>query len=241
MIITENKNVEKKSETFWLYFCQKSLNHYEDDYESNVFSSLSWFLFSIHDFQIFHNEYVMMMRCFHMQISCRVKCRYNDLSIYRYASVKSRCNNHSMKRPGLWSLPFSKLSPEIIDLKEEKEGPVRSMIEYLYTTDFTVEGLKEFKDKKFYDWGCVHKYNHHSFEIGTCFLQPYAFIVDVYTLGDKYDIPGLRAKACAHLKERFDSDQLDVWHDDIAIWEYTYQHSRKSDELREVLVNKIAK
>ena len=89
-------------------------------------------------------------------------------------------------------------------MKEEKEEPVKSMIEYLYTTDFTVEGLEKLKDKLCYDWVCIHEDYHHSFESGTCFLQPYAFIVDVYTLGDKYDIPGLRAKACAHLKERFD-------------------------------------
>ena len=111
------------------------------------------------------------------------------------------------------------------------------MIDYLYTTDFTVGDLEKVKDKS--PQVCSHDEDSHTFDNDTCFLSPYAFIIDMYTLGDKYDVPGLRAKACAHLKELFDSDPINCWKHDIVVWEYAYQHSRKTDELRALLVNKI--
>lgn len=128
-----------------------------------------------------------------------------------------------MSQPSPPSIDSSKGKQEgatgIIDLKEEKERPVKGMIEYLYTTNFTVEDLEKIKDP------CLHECNHedylHSFDNDTCFLAPYAFIVDVYTLGDKYDIPGLRAKACAHIKEIFALNSFEEWYHDIAIWEYS--------------------
>ena len=125
----------------------------------------------------------------------------------------------------------------LVDLQEDTEELVRSMIGYLYTMNFAVDHLDNIKDERSHN--CTHKRGFHSYNNDTCFLAPYAFIVDMYTLGDKYDIPGLRAKACAHLKELFDLDPLRDWEHEIAVWEYTYQHSRKTDELRALLVNKI--
>jgi hypothetical protein len=126
-----------------------------------------------------------------------------------------------------------------IDLKEEKERPVKSMIEYLYTTEFVLDGLEKIKYPSLHE--CDHDEYLHSFDNGTCFLEPYGLMVDLYTLGDKYDIPGLRAKACAHIGKLFASNPFEEWHHDIAVWEYAYQHSRKTDELRALLVDKIAR
>ena len=111
------------------------------------------------------------------------------------------------------------------------------MIEYLYTTEFRIQNLEKVKDHSLHT--CTHDERFHTLDKDTCFLAPYAFIVDMYTLGDKYDIPGLRAKAYSYLKERFDLDRFDDWDDDLAVWEYTYQHTRKTEELWALLVNKI--
>lgn len=61
----------------------------------------------------------------------------------------------------------------------------------------------------------------------------------MYVIGDKYDIPGLKSYSCAYLGELFTRVNLPGWHYDIAIWSLAYEHSRESDELRQVLMEQV--
>ena len=63
----------------------------------------------------------------------------------------------------------------------------------------------------------------------------------MYSMGDNYDIPGLRAHSCKRLRSLLriaeGADDLDNY---IQIWDLFYQSSRNGDALREVLIESIS-
>lgn len=81
----------------------------------------------------------------------------------------------------------------------------------------------------------------HSSKDQNCYLWIYGIHILMYSLGDKYDIPGLRKIS----RERFDEsyahiDTLD-WEHDIKVFEMVYQYSRPTDDLRKSLIERLCK
>ena len=111
------------------------------------------------------------------------------------------------------------------------------MIEYFYKGSYTVNKIPDFKndedrlkcdhEKDDPDHGCLDP---------TCFLWPFGLTILMWVLGDKYDIPGLRAYSCTKLDElnvrRKGCHQFDVW-------EVAYQKSRPDCGLRKTLVKQV--
>ena len=62
----------------------------------------------------------------------------------------------------------------------------------------------------------------------------------MYSLGDMYDIPGLRNYACKRLQELFNLNPYLDWTDAMSVWEIGYQSSRKGDSLRQILTKGIS-
>ena len=61
----------------------------------------------------------------------------------------------------------------------------------------------------------------------------------MYTLGDKYDIPGLRTYSCTTLDDLARFDMVRKWDKEVDIYEMAYQKSRDTDQLREWLIEQI--
>ena len=113
---------------------------------------------------------------------------------------------------------------------------IQAMVEKFYQRmyyvphfDNTVEPLQ-----------CTHDADTHSFDT-KCSFWPYGFYTHMHSMGDKYDSPGLRAHSCKRLRRLLEIAKgvhhLDI---DIQIWDLLYQHSRKDDALREVLIENIS-
>ena len=113
------------------------------------------------------------------------------------------------------------------------------MLEYLYTTKYT---------------GTYHRLvNHGSFDCGhpgddtncscadeECYLRAYGIAISLYAMGDKYDVPGLMTCSCAYIQEMLSGvSKLRDWTHDFEVWTLAYTHSRKSDELRAVLLKLV--
>ena len=115
------------------------------------------------------------------------------------------------------------------------------MIEYFYTAKYLDPDLnrKIFWARRGY---CVHgAHVGCSFNLNDCCLKPFGTAIAMHTLGDKYDIPGLRKYSCAHLEELFRCIDLWHWGLDLAIWKMAYEHSRNSDDLRKLVLNRVHK
>lgn len=107
------------------------------------------------------------------------------------------------------------------------------MVEYLYTTKYTDEydGLEILPCKHPKDTNC-------SCEDKRCYLRPYGIAISLYAMGDKYVIPGLMTCSSAYIQKMFSETDRTCNHD-IEVWTLAYTHSRKSDELRAILLEKI--
>lgn len=125
-------------------------------------------------------------------------------------------------------------STRVIKLEEEEERLVQAMIDYFYTTTYTVEIPEKYASSA----KCPHE-EDHSCSDETCYLSSFGLVIGMYSLGDKYDVPGLRNLSCTRLRELFAGDVLGPWSSDVIVWKYAYQHSRKTDTLREVLNARI--
>lgn len=113
------------------------------------------------------------------------------------------------------------------------------MIEYLYTTKYSSPDVNNsiMMGQK---GRCDHTDDVKcSFNLNDCCLKPFGIAIAMHVLGDKYDIPGLRRHSCAHLDELFNCIQLWRWELDIAIWKMAYEHSRNSDDLRKLVLNRV--
>ena len=75
----------------------------------------------------------------------------------------------------------------------------------------------------------------------TCYLRPFGFTISMFTMGEKYDAPGLKTYSCERLEYLLGLQKVRTWPEYIAIWDLAYQHSRPPDELRKVLVENICK
>ena len=108
------------------------------------------------------------------------------------------------------------------------------MIEYLYTSKYTDEydGLNE-------SLPCKHPEDNCSCDNKRCYLRPYGIAISLYTMGDKYLIPGLMTCSSAYIQKMFSREWIDDWDYEIQVWTLAYAHSRKSDELRAVLLRRI--
>ena len=113
------------------------------------------------------------------------------------------------------------------------------MIEYLYTTKYLSPDLND-SIMMSQRGRCDHKDDVKcSFNLNDCCLKPFGIAIAMHVLGDKYDIPGLRKHSCAHLDELSNCIHLWRWEQDITIWRMAYEHSRNSDDLRKLLLNRI--
>ena len=110
------------------------------------------------------------------------------------------------------------------------------MIEYLYTAKYVCPHLEIIMSQLGY---CDHPDLVCSFNLSNCSLKPFGIAIALHTLGDKYDIPGLRNHSCAYLEGLFKRIIFDDWEQDVTVWKMAYEHSRHSDGLRKVVFNRI--
>lgn len=78
-----------------------------------------------------------------------------------------------------------------------------------------------------------------SFNLNDCYLKRFGFAIAMHTLGDKYDIPGLRDYSCTYYEKLFGHIKQRHWPLHLAIWKMAYEHSRHSDDLRKALFNQV--
>ncbi|KAG6986522.1 multicopper oxidase abr1 [Physcia stellaris] len=130
---------------------------------------------------------------------------------------------------------FKETSTGTIELQEEDEELVRLMVEYLYTTMYTDEydGLTE-------RLPCNHPEDTDcSCDDKRCYLRSYGIAISLYAMGDKYLIPGLMTYSSAYIKKMFIEAGPRYLNHDIKVWALAYRHSRKSDELRAVVLKTV--
>ena len=109
------------------------------------------------------------------------------------------------------------------------------MVEYLYTAKYTDEydGLNE-------SLQCKHPEDTNcSCGDKRCYLRSYGIAISLYAMGDKYLIPGLMTCSSAYIEKMFSEVALESWNHDIEVWTLAYTHSRKSDELRAIVLKTI--
>ena len=107
----------------------------------------------------------------------------------------------------------------MVVLHEEHEELVQAMIEYFYTTRYLDSDLDKsivMRQRKRCDHAADIKC---SFNLKDCCLKPFGIAIALHTLGDKYDIPGLRKHSCTYLHELFRRITLWAWRLYVAIWQ----------------------
>ena len=107
---------------------------------------------------------------------------------------------------------------------------------YLYNTRYSILHY----DNSGKTLRCSHR-EDHSINVELCYLWPFALVINMYALGDKYDVPGLKAYSCVRLQELFDLNAFTACEHEMEVWEFAYEKSRSTDELRELLFNQICK
>ena len=147
-------------------------------------------------------------------------------SLLRYCTVT---------KLGRWALP------SVLKLEEKSQEHVIGMLIYLYTGEYTIPNLKNLQNKIDTQRKCDHYKSIHSCLNHNCYLSPYAFVVSLFYLGDKYNIPGLKAYSVTRLQELLDLDALKYREHAMTVWEFAYQHTRSTDELRKLLIEYISK
>ena len=126
-------------------------------------------------------------------------------------------------------------------LEEKNQEHVITMLIYLYTAEYTIPDLNNLQNEFERQRKCDHYKVILSCLNSKCYLYPYGFAVSMFSLGDKYSIPGLKAYSATRLQELFDLNALKDWQHDMTVWEFVYQHSRPTDELRKLLIAHISK
>ena len=86
------------------------------------------------------------------------------------------------------------------------------MLDYLYTTKYTAPTPSD-PDL----FCCRHDEAPHSFDNTACYLWPYGLSVAMYSLGDMYDIPGLRRYSCVRLQKLFNLNPYLDWTDAMSV------------------------
>ena len=115
------------------------------------------------------------------------------------------------------------------------------MFIYLYTGEYTIPNFRNLQSENDRERTCDHDKVIHSCLNPKCYYSPYGFVVSMFYLGDKYSIPGLKAYSVTRLQELLDIDALKYWQHEMTVWEFAYQHSRSTDELRKLLIEYITK
>ena len=110
------------------------------------------------------------------------------------------------------------------------------MIDYLYKGYFSKTHMEERGEVD----DCGHSEDvEHSCQDLKCYLWRFGFAIGLHTLGDKYDIPGLRKHVCNYLKDAYDWDYAEETEHDLLVYEFAYVNSRKTDELRQWLIKVV--
>ena len=113
------------------------------------------------------------------------------------------------------------------------------MIEYFYTAKYLDPDLNS-KIVMAREECCDHAADVEcSFNLNDCCLQPFGIAIAMHVLADKYMIPGLKKHSCAHLEGLFSRIELWRWELDVAVWKMAYEHSRNSDDLRKLVLNRV--
>ncbi|KAG6986521.1 multicopper oxidase abr1 [Physcia stellaris] len=126
-----------------------------------------------------------------------------------------------------------------IELHEETDYLVQAMIQFLYTTRCQISNYEERKRGH-----CDHPEGEaHSCNDPSCHRWIYGFDIALYTMGDKYDIPGLRIYACLRLRVDLDYPYAYLkekdWTLSLDVLQALYETSRTNDEFRKILVGEI--
>ena len=79
----------------------------------------------------------------------------------------------------------------------------------------------------------------HSCENEKCYLATYGLIFDMYAMGDKFDISGLRQLCCDNFESHYGNYSFSSWEDEILIFKRAYQVSHGYDELRQRIIRQI--
>lgn len=113
------------------------------------------------------------------------------------------------------------------------------MIQFLYTTRCQISNYEERKRGH-----CDHPEEEaHSCNDPSCHRWIYGFDIALYTMGDKYDIPGLRIYASLRLRVDLDYPYAYLkekdWALSLDVLQALYETSRTNDEFRKILVGEI--